>query len=388
MCKEGNRLKVLEVFGEPISNGGQESFVVNLISHMNMSNLKIDLLTPYYCDNDHYRKTIEKLGGNIFELNNEFNPGKSRFNINDSIDNFFKNNNYDVVHVHSGSVSILCIIANYAKKYNVKKVIVHSHCGIEKETLKSYILKKIGSFSLKKNVDIYCACSEIAGKAKFTSNIVKNKLMIIDNGIDLPLFKYDEEIRQKKRKELGINEDEFLIGHIGRFAYQKNHDYLIDIFNALVALQPKSKLLLIGEGELMNDVKKKVQDLQLSDKVIFYGTSNDINQLIQAMDIFVLPSRFEGLPIVLVETQASGLPIVCSDAISDEAEITDAYVKLPVENVDIWVKNILKYNDSKMKSDGRKLRVNKYFDCDNMTENVKRYDVNVTSEKVRNLYLK
>ena len=130
-------MKVLEVFGEPISSGGQESLVINIISHMNLENMQIDLLTPYYCDHTYYKSVIEELGGKVYEFGLPFEPGKSRFNINKEIDTFFKENKYDVVHVHSGSISVLCIIEYFAKKNGVKKVITHSHCAVEHINIKN-----------------------------------------------------------------------------------------------------------------------------------------------------------------------------------------------------------------------------------------------------------
>ena len=172
-------MKILEAFGEPISNGGQESFVMNVVTHMDLSNKTVDLLTPYYCDNEHYRKQIESLGGKVFTFNKQFAPGKSRFNICGTLDDFFKHNKYDVVHVHSGSISILSIFSYYAKKWGTEKVIVHSHCSIENFTLKNKILKFIFGLWMKNNVDQYCACSQLAAKAKFTDDIVNEKVVIL-----------------------------------------------------------------------------------------------------------------------------------------------------------------------------------------------------------------
>ena len=200
-------MKVLEVFGEPISNGGQESFVINLIDHMDLKGMTVDLLTPYYCDNKYYEDKVEQWGGKIVTFGLEFQPGQSRFNINKHIDNYFKDNPYDVVHIHSGSISVLAIIAYFAKKNGVKKVITHSHCAVENINLKNKILRTIAGIFMKSCVDVYCACSKVAGESKYTPFIVENKMMVLKNGVDLPKFKYNEKIRKEIRnKYLGKGE--------------------------------------------------------------------------------------------------------------------------------------------------------------------------------------
>ena len=330
-------MRILEAFGEPISNGGQESFVMNVVTHMNMSNKTVDLLTPYYCDNEHYKNKIESLGGKIFTFNKPFTPGKSRFNICDAIDDFFKNNKYDVVHVHSGSISIFGIYAYYAKKNGVKKVIVHSHSSIEKKSLKNTILRYVCNLFLKNNVDIYCACSCIAGESKFVESVVKNKLVIIKNGIDVEKFKFNEVTRKNLRCSLNIEDDEFIVGHVGRFSDEKNHTFLIDVFKQIVKLKPNSKLILIGSGELEDIIKEKVNYLGLNEKVIFLGNVNNVYDYYQAMDCFVLPSKFEGLPLVGVEAQAAGVCSVFSSVVTKELGITKLahYISLG-ESAEKW----------------------------------------------------
>lgn len=316
-------MRILEAFGEPISNGGQESFVMNVVTHMDLSNKTVDLLTPYYCDNEHYKNKIESLGGKIFTFNKPFLPGKSRFNICEALDDFFKKNKYDVVHVHSGSISILGIFAHYAKKNGVKKVVVHSHCSIEAFTFKNKMLRTVFGYWMKGNVDVYCACSNLAAKAKFTDDISKNKVVILKNGIDLDKFKYNESIRNSVRTNLGIDNSCFVVGHVGRFSYQKNHEFLIDVFCELLKHRKDARLLLIGSGELYDEIVAKVNSLSIEEKVIFIGNVNNVNEYYQAMDCFVLPSRYEGLPIVGIEAQASGLPCFFANTITRELEITN-----------------------------------------------------------------
>lgn len=368
-------MKVLEVFGEPISSGGQESLVINIISHMNLENMKIDLLTPYYCDHTYYKSVIEELGGKVYEFGLPFEPGKSRFNINKEIDTFLKENKYDVVHVHSGSISVLCIIAYFAKKNGVKKVITHSHCAVEHINIKNKVLRAAASVFMKPYVDVYCACSKLAGEHKYSKNVVENKMIVLNNGVDLPKFKYNEEIRKAIREKHNISDDVYLIGHVGRFSYQKNHEYLIRIFDELLKVEKNAVLMLLGGGELEAEVKQQIKDLNLEEHVICCGNVNNVHEYMQAMDIFVLPSRYEGLPIVGVEAQAAGLPVVVSENVSSELDLGKDITFLPLtEDVDIWVRKIMEFK-------------NKRFLENTELLSQKGYDICKTSERVRNIYI-
>ena len=156
----------------------------------------------------------------------------------------------------------------------------------------------------------------------YTKNMIRHdKVRVIYNGINSIEFQYDEEVRKVYRKELGL-ENKFVIGHVGRFNTQKNHTFLIDIFREIQTMDKQTVLLLLGEGELEGNIREKVSNLNLSETVKFLGVRHDVNKVMQAMDAFVLPSNYEGLPVVGVEAQAAGLPMFCSDNITNEVVIT------------------------------------------------------------------
>ena len=261
-------------------------------------------------------------GGDIFTFGLDFKPGNSRFNICKYIDVFFKDHSYDVVHIHSGSISILGLFSYYAKKNGIKKVIVHSHCSVERISIKNKILRTIFSTLMKNNVDAYFACSKLAAEAKFTDSIVNNSVRIIKNGVNVDKFCYDGIKRDLIRSEIGYKQNDFVVGHVGRFSYQKNQDFLIDVFHNLRELMPNAKLLLIGNGELKETIIEKINKLGLEKDVRFTGNVDNVNDYMQALDCFVLPSRYEGLPIVGVEAQAAGLPCFFSKNITDELNVT------------------------------------------------------------------
>lgn len=253
---------------------------------------------------------------------------------------------YDVVHLHTKQWKSF-LVEELCKAKGVKKVIVHAHSsGIDTfdEAKRAFELqlhecvKK--EFSVEMATDFW-ACSEMAADFLFKGQIPKEQIKLMPNAIEIDKYVYNEEMRNELRKNLGL-EDSFVIGHVGRFVYQKNHDFLIDVFEETVKKLPTAKLLLLGEGELCEEIRKKVRKLGLDDKVIFMGKKNDVQLWYQVMDVFLLPSRFEGLPIALIEAQAAGLPCIGSDSISKEVKVTKNVCFLPFAKMK-WVEQILNY---------------------------------------------
>lgn len=330
--------KVLEVFGEPISNGGQESFVINVIQNMDRSGLQIDLLTPYYCDNDNYRTLVHSWNGRIFEFGLKFAPGKSRKNLLAAVYRFLKENRYDVVHVHSGSISVLMYVSLAAKLARVREIIVHSHSAGEKETLKHCIIKMVAAPVLSLCPTKHCSCSTIAGEFKYPFWIVKRKMKLIKNGVDLSAFRYDSEKSAEMRRKLEISKNTCVVGHVGRFSSEKNHSFLITVFAALHQRNANSVLLLIGSGDLMPEAQRQVHLLGLDESVIFMGNVPNVPDYLQVMDVFVLPSKSEGLPIVMVEAQAAGVAVVVSDAVTKETGLVNQVQFISLDApLDDWV---------------------------------------------------
>ena len=347
-------IRVLEAFGEPIADGGQEAFVFGFLDKMNMKGLMVDCLTAYDCRNDKYKKFVERLNGSIYSLNLPFAPGKSRTLIRKPIKEFLEKHHYDVIHIHSGSISVLAIMAAEADKAGVKRVIVHSHVDGEIDNLKHKVLRFIASLSMRRHVDIYCACSRKAADWKFEPKYA-SKTYIIKNGIDTEKFKYNPQKRIEMRQKLGV-ESQFVIGHVGRFNYQKNHEFLINVFEAVVQRDPSCRLLLVGSGDDMKKIQKLVISKCLEDRVTFTGSVTNVEDYLQAMDVFVFPSRFEGLGIVAIEAQCSGLPVVASSAVPTDAKV-DNMTFLPLsEGADRWADMVLLHKSSGRKDNSQKVR--------------------------------
>ncbi|MDO5406081.1 MAG: glycosyltransferase [Eubacteriales bacterium] len=352
--------KILEVLGEPIENGGQEAFVFNVLANMDLSRARVDVFTPYHCDNTYYKSMIENSGGRIIAMELPFAPGNSRINIMKPLSEYLKNNHYDVVHVHSGSISVLAEVAFVARINHVKKIIVHSHCAAEKKTIK-YGLAKLASLPIMHFCPTdYFACSQVAGDWKFSRRIAQNKLLILKNGVDLKKFAPNSEVREMYRKKLAVSGETFVIGHVGRFSYQKNHEYLIDVFEKVRSQHNDSVLLLIGEGEDFDRIQKLVHNKHLRDSVIFLGNVDNVNDYMQIMDVFLLPSHFEGLPIVGVEAQAAGLPIFVSNNVSPELKLSPTIEFLDLDDQEKWVDKTLSCLDTKHVDNSKCLLKNGY----------------------------
>lgn len=251
---------------------------------------------------------------------------------------------YDAVIFNTCDLYHMCPLF-FAKLWGIKTIIIHSHNARneKKEGILRKILISLNKILMKYSVNNYWACSKVAGEWMFGKN---KKFKIIHNLIDSRKYIYNIDIRKKIRKNLNI-EDKFVIGHIGRFSYQKNHVFLIKIFNEIYKKDRNSVLLLIG-GETDNqsyyeETITLVDKLGLNDNVYFLGMQKNVADYYQAMDCFILPSRFEGLPIVGIEAQAAGLKIFLSDIITKEVQITDLieYISL-YENPSIWAEKILK----------------------------------------------
>ena len=224
--------------------------------------------------------------------------------------------------------------------------ICHSHSTASKGETKKNILKYLLRPLSKLYATHYFSCSEYAGKWLFGKRAYKKKkITIINNAIDIEKYQFNPEIRERIRRELLLG-NSFTVGHIGRFVFQKNHEFLIDIFNELHKIHLDSKLLLIGGGPLEEDIKKKVETLHLTEYVQFLGIKENAFEYYQAMDAFVLPSHYEGLPVVAVEAQAAALPILCSDGVTQETKKAQAFEFLPLEKgSELWAKSILKYTN-------------------------------------------
>ena len=238
----------------------------------------------------------------------------------------------------------------------VLSVIVHSHSAGERESLKHSLLRVAGALSMARHVDVYCACSREAARWKFMGECAERAL-IIKNGVDLDVFRFQREKRKQIREALQLPDSTLVVGHVGRFTYQKNHEFLIEVFAALAAKERDCHLLLIGDGEDRKRIREMAERLGLSDRVTMTGNVDNVSDYMQAMDVFVMPSRFEGLPIVGVEAQATGLPMVLSDAITREIALSDRVSFMSLKDgAPEWAGAIQRYRGCERVSDNAAIR--------------------------------
>jgi len=245
----------------------------------------------------------------------------------------------DVLHVHgnSGTMAIETVLA---KLCGVPKVIIHAHSTKTDHPVANAILR----YPMLIFADERVACSAVSGKWLYR----QWNHTVLNNAIDIARFRFDPAIRKQCREEFGVKE-EFLVGHIGYFSEPKNHLYLVDIFRELHVRKPDSKLLLVSDGPDFDTVVEKVHQLQLQDAVIFAGRRSDVERIYQALDVFVMPSRWEGLPLVLLEAQASGLPVLASDRITKDVRCTERFWYLPIEEEPaVWAEKLIKMSEMNM----------------------------------------
>lgn len=326
-------IRVLHVVTH-MNRGGLETMIMNYYRHIDRNKVQFDFLTHRDGEKD-YDGEIEKYGGRIYHL-----PLLNPFSKNylNQLDQFFdQHREYKIVHSHLDCMSAYPLKA--AKKYGVPVRIAHSHTTSQKKDIK-YWIKLYSKRMIPKYATDLFACSENAGRWMFG----KEKFIVIKNAIDTKKYIYNEDIARIKRKELGVS-DRFVIGHVGSFNYPKNHEFLVDVFSEVHKKNNSSILLLVGMGELEEKIKDKVHKLNLDSDVIFLGVRSDIPDILQAMDVFVFPSMYEGLPVALVEAQASGLPCIVSDRVTEEIAITKEVLYLSLdERKQKWADIILSQN--------------------------------------------
>ena len=312
---------------------GTENFIMNVYRHIDPTKFHIDFLL-YTNEETCHTREVRQNGSIIYVV-----PGRkeSLSGYYLGLKDFFKQHRgeYGAIHFCGGSLTSIAPLF-FAWKHDVPVRIAHSHSSFT-FGLHNKLLHYLNRIFIHKICTHYLACSDVAGEWFFG----KHPFEIVKNGIDVEDFRFSETVRDEEREKLNLTPDNLVIGHVGRFSSEKNHEYLIDIFNEVRQINDKSILLLAGSGDLLEKTKKKVEHLGLSSFVQFLGQRHDVNKLMQAMDCFVMPSTFEGLPFVLVEAQCAGLPCYVSDKISHDSALLSTTKFLPLTaHAKEWAKEI------------------------------------------------
>ena len=308
----GSPIRILQVVVN-MNRGGAETLIMNLYRNIDRSKVQFDFLT---CKEGVFDSEIINMGGKIHRIPYISDVGHIKY-IKELNRFFATNPDYEVVHSHMDKMSGLILRA--AKKAGVPVRISHSHNTQSEGGLTTKLYKWYAGEFIKINATNFFACSRQAAQWLFAE---KSKLAtIVRNGIEQEQFLYSTQIRSQVRKELKINEETIVIGHVGRFCHQKNHTVLLEIFTRFNKLQKNSLLILVGDGPLFAEIKQKIRYLNLEGKVMLLGIRADISRLLQGFDIFLFPSLHEGLPVSLIEAQGAGLPCIISDRISKEVDM-------------------------------------------------------------------
>ncbi|MEH6891950.1 glycosyltransferase family 1 protein [Bacillus sp. JJ864] len=308
----GCPLRILHVVVN-MNRGGAETLIMNLYRNLDRSKVQFDFLT---CKEGVFDEEIVALGGKVHRVPYVTDVGHTGYIK--TLDTFFSSHQeYKIVHSHMDKMS--GFVLRSAQKAGIPIRIAHSHStssegGIAAKLYKWYA----GKFILPCATHLL-ACSNTAAQWLFAGRADMAK--ILKNGIEYEEFSFSPKIRKQVREELQLHQDTLVIGHVGRFAYPKNHSFLVDVFAQLLLLEPNCILILAGDGPLRLQMEKKVEELDLRDSVKFLGIRNDINRLLQAFDVFVFPSIYEGLPVTLIEAQGAGLPCIISDAVTKEVDL-------------------------------------------------------------------
>ncbi len=291
---------------------GLETMLMNYYRHIDRNEIQFDFLThrPERAD---YDDEIEQLGGRVYYAPRLYPQNYAAY-FSFMKDLFREHPEYQIVHSHIDAMSFLPLLA--AKRAGIPVRIAHSHSTSIDRDLK-YPIKQAFRRLLPMAANQRMACGQMAGEFLFGKRLFE----IIPNAVDAQQYRFDPIKRQTVRNKIGLS-DQLVLGHVGRFCYPKNHEYLIDVFQAVLQMDSNACLLLIGSGENETMIRKKVDQLGLADKVLFLGNQADVGPFYQAMDVFVMPSRFEGVPLTGVEAQFAGLPCVFSDRVPQEVDFT------------------------------------------------------------------
>ncbi len=338
-------IRILHAIGI-MNRGGAETLIMNLYRNMDRSQVQFDFLTHQSKPGVFDEEIIDK-GGRIFHV--PYGISSGHFTYVRALDDFFQNHpEYRVVHSHMNETSGL--ILRSAKKAGVPVRIAHSHTSNPIYSfIKSLYFKGYAKRLLPNNATHFFACSARAGQYLFGRKIIESgNMILLKNGVSSSQFSFNPKIRDNIRSHMGLDSNTLVIGHVGSFQTVKNHTFLLDVF-AELHKRKKVALLLLGDGDLRPQMEQKAANLGLSHCVHFLGVREDVAQLMQAMDVFVFPSLFEGLPVTLVEAQATGLRCLISDTITKEVDMGAGLIQFAkLGDASDWAHKVLQSPHSRM----------------------------------------
>jgi len=309
--------------------------VMNLFRHIDRSKIMFDFVVDHP-ERNHYEKEALSLGAKIYTM--PAFKGTNLCGIRKAWNRFFEEHpEYGILHSHVRSYASIYI--PIARKHGVK-TIIHSHSTSNGKGIAA-VVKTILQYPLRRQADYLMACSNEAGRWLFGKKACeKDNYIFLPNAIDTEKYRFSGETAAECRKKWGL-EGKFVLGHVGRFHEAKNHMFLLQVFAGVAARREDAMLLLVGDGELREEIVREIDRLGIGDRVILTGIRDDVPRLMQAMDLFVFPSLWEGLPVTVVEAQAAGLPCLISDRITTDVDVSELVKRLPIGNADAWTEAVL-----------------------------------------------
>lgn len=362
------KIKVLQVVGS-LRVGGTETVALNYYKYIDRKKFEFDYLV-YGNEQGPLEEEVYKLNGKVLRV---CSPKKNLLKFLKDINKILKNNeSYDVVHSHplfnSGWIM--------KKAYKAKIPIRISHAHSARYNVNNNMIKKLYIYLMKRYMNRYStnilACSKDAGNYLFGKENFKHRGEVIKNGICVKEYIFNEKVREEIRKDLELK-DELIIGHIGRLCDVKNQQFIIELLDKLVKIREDIGLVLVGDGENKEKLLKRVKDLGLERNVKFLGTRNDVNRILQGMDILVFPSKYEGLGIVVVEAQCTGVKCIISDAIPRDVDITNLVSRLPIDQgMDKWIREVVEFNQKNLRRDRSNEIIENGYEIDIIVKEISR----------------
>lgn len=331
-------MKILQIIGS-MDIGGSQNLLMNIYSNIDRNNYQFDFLV-FQDKKFDFDEKLKELGGNLIYIDSPSKIGMGKFIK--KVKKLCIENKYDIVHAHTLFNCGPCVFAAYLAGIKIR--ISHSHSTRyldEKITIKKRIYFFLSKLLINLFSTHYFACGIDAGKFLYFKN---KKVLVLNNGIDIDKFSFNNSNRSQIRKQYNIKNEDILIGHVGRLMYIKNQAFLIDIINKL---DKNYKLMLVGGGEDEKKLVEKVSKLKLENRVIFIGDVNNANEYYSAFDLFCFPSLHEGIPFTVIEAQANGLSIIASENISNECNVSETIHFFPIDDVNLWVDKIKKVDYSR-----------------------------------------
>nr|WP_303181969.1 glycosyltransferase [Lachnoclostridium phocaeense] len=371
--------KVLLISTGNIARGGVQKFLEEWIGAS-----KNQYQYTWYCCGENYdnelKESFESLGVEVIDGNINLRKATRYFFFAKDLRKELSKNTYDIVHINTGVILYAFVALNVAKRQNIPQIIVHSHNSSERR-FNMFEQKVLASLqkNIRQSATNLVACSEKAAEWMFgCKGETEVPWVYIRNKIDVSKYQFNPDTREKYRREIQVSENCLVLGTVGRLSPVKNQMYLLDIMKELKRENRNIKLLIIGTGTLEEKIRQKVKELQLEDYVLLLGERRNVNQWLQAMDVFLMPSLHEGFPIAAIEAQASGLPCLFADNFSPETKLREDVFFLPLDNIAVWKKTIMQIYNQRESFSNR----------DGATTVIKQegFDKNSFFEEIQNLY--